>query len=77
MGPKHLTLNLDGKVAQPAFLTLPVQVVQNGGTDAGKTHLDGQRGRSHGVAASRVHDDAETTNMKQIYLSDIDLNYLA
>lgn len=37
---EHLTLDVDGQIAQSPLLSLAVQVVQHLGSDAGETHLD-------------------------------------
>lgn len=55
VGSEHLTLHLDGEVAQPALFTLTVQIVQHSSTGAGETDLDGQTGRSSRDTARRIH----------------------
>lgn len=53
VGPEHLSLHLDGQVTQPALLPLAVQIIHDGRSSAGETHVDGERswgadGRLHG-----------------------------
>ena len=45
MGPVHMTLHLDGEIAETPLLALAVQVVQDGSAGARETHLDDQASR--------------------------------
>lgn len=55
VGPKHLTLHLDGEVTQPALFPLAVQIVQHSSTGTRETHLDSQTSWSCRSTAGRVH----------------------
>lgn len=52
VGLEHLSLDVDGEVAEAALLPLPVQAVQHGGLSAGEAHLHHRGVRA---AASHLH----------------------
>lgn len=57
VGPEHLALDVDRKVAQPALFTLPVQIVHDSSAGTRETHLDGQtssRSTVGGIHAGRI-----------------------